>query len=85
MVEQDIPAKAGMSCVFLCSIPCYLQYQMVELGIFKVNQSVIWNGKQSDTTKEKRNNHARIYFTFNCCPDVFKNTKRTGIFKDQTR
>lgn len=44
MVEQDIPAKAGMSCVFLCSIPCYLQYQMVELGIFKVNQSVIWNG-----------------------------------------
>ena len=52
---------------------------MVELGIFKVNQSLIWNGKQSDITKEKRNNHARIHFTFNCCPDVSKDTKRTGI------
>ena len=70
-----------MSCVFLCSIPCYLQYQMVELGIFKVNQSVIWNGKQSDTTKEKRNNHARIHFTFNCCPDVSKDTKRQEFLK----
>ena len=58
---------------------------MVELGIFKVNQSVIWNGKQTDTTKEKRNNHARIHFTFNCCPDVSKDTKRTEIFKDKNK
>ena len=70
---------------FIVSFPCYLQYQMVELEIFKVNQSVIWNGKQTDTTKEKRNNHARIHFTFICCPDVSKDTKRTGIFKDKTR
>lgn len=69
----------------IASFPCYLQYQMVELEIFKVNQSVIWNGKQTDTTKEKRNNHARIHFTFICCPDVSKDTKRTGIFKDKTR
>lgn len=71
MVEQDIPAKAGCPVFSYAKIPCYLQYQMVELGIFKVNQSVIWNGKQTDTTKEKRNNHARIHFTFNSLPRCF--------------
>lgn len=70
---------------FLMQHSLLFAISMVELGIFKVNQSVIWNGKQSDTTKEKRNNHARIHFTFNCCPDVSKDTKRTGIFQDQTR
>lgn len=63
------------------AFPCYLQYQMVELEIFKVNQSVIWNGKQTDTTKEKRNNHARIHFTFICCPDVSKDTKGQEFLK----
>ena len=54
---------------------------MVELGIFKVNQSVIWNGKQTDTTKEKRNNHARIHFTFNCCQMFLKTQKGQKFLK----
>ena len=37
--------------------------------------------KTTDTTKEKRNNHARIHFTFNCCPDVLKTQKGQEFLK----